>query len=266
MTLNDGNWLVLTAGLGSYSNAANRLARNASSFSRISKVIVLNESNLSEYCPQVFLRMKTLLNSQIKGYGYYAWKIEFIYNALRGEFGNYSGVIWIDAGCETMNTRMARKKMDSYMKIASEKGIFSFCLFTEERMFTKSETFNFFQIDESTNSDYQFQATVLFACGPKALEIFSNLVEIVLNAPEILDLSTHVGDLQPNYVEHRSDQSLISLAIKASIPNLPLCLPIDGHSQLSQLRGLFHPIWTARNRTGLTTKSLLTQFLEEFLT
>jgi hypothetical protein len=262
----DEKWLVLTAGLGDYSNAAKRLAHKASSFSRISKVVILDESNLSEYCPQVFSSMKALLNSQVKGFGYYAWKIEFIYNALRGQFGDYSGIMWIDAGCEMMNTRWSRKRLDSYIRITNEKGIFAFTLFTEERKFTKSETFKLFEVDEATNSKYQFQATVVFASGPKALQIFGNLVEIVLQAPEILDLNVKGENSHPLYVEHRSDQSLISLAIKSSIPNVPLYSPIDGRSQISQLRGLSYPIWTARNRTGLTIKTFFTRRLEVLLT
>jgi hypothetical protein len=72
-----------------------------------------------------------------------------------------------------------------------------------------------------------------------------------------LDFSNEGKNESEYFIEHRFDQSIFSMVLKSfGIRPLARYVPVDGHSLKSQFRGLFHPIWTSRNRYGNTIKKL----------
>ena len=231
--------------------AANRVKRQAESLGIFEKVIAFTNVDLTTSCPKVYSQYSEYLNPSHKGFGYFSWKIEIVCRAMQGDFGVFDGVIWVDAGCEIYNSRIAKTRLKAWMRSALRKGSFFFSLDTPESNFTKRLTFSEFpNLDPNDNSP-QIQATWFLLSGETGKHLAEKWLQMALKGIEFLDLSLSPGGERDGFIEHRFDQSLLSLLIKNlniqtrryTPKGLPTTFPSFVHGKL-------HPIWTARNRTG----------------
>jgi hypothetical protein len=246
-------WLLLTAGFGdsNMEGAALRVKAQAESLDLLDKVVAVTNSDLPNSCPEVFSKYAQYLNPSHKGFGYFSWKVELVYGALHGRFGDFDGVVWVDAGCEIFNSPWTRKRMKRWLKSSEESGHFLYTLGTPEQDYTKSLTFSEFPHLSSEDRSPQIQATWFMLHGETGRKISEKWLEVAMKDISLLDLSPSPGGEVDTFVEHRFDQSLLSLTCKSLGIRISGYLPCSGNSGVkSQLRGVFHPVWTARNRSA----------------
>jgi hypothetical protein len=257
---NQGKWLVLTAGLGgeNFRAAAERVVRDASRFASVGLAKAVFEEDLPGVCPQTVSKYSDYLNPDHHGFGYFSWKPEIIFRGLEGYWGDFEGVIWIDAGCEVYATLFTEVRLRRWLKKCKKSGIFSFTLKTPENRFTKKDTFRLFSNLNDDDSSDQIQAT--WAIFHKfSILIAKEWLEKAQAGINYLDLSPSKSSEGRDFIEHRFDQSLLSLTLKSNRIRPTGLVPVAGKTGLkSVLRASIQPIWTTRNRSGA---SLIPSFL-----
>ena len=251
------SWLLITAGFGSseMEGAALRVKKQAESLGLLDQVTAITTRDLATACPLVWAKYSQYLASSHKGYGYFSWKVELVYGALHGYFGDFDGVIWVDAGCEIFSTPWTRARLKRWMRRTEKTGTFLYTLDTPEQDFTKSLAFEEFPALDPNDCSPQVQATWFMLHGEIGREITEKWLEVSLKDIALLDLSPSPKGEVSTFVEHRFDQSILSLISKNLKLTVDYYSACSGNSGLkSQIRGLIHPIWTARNRF---TKTLI---------
>jgi hypothetical protein len=245
------SWLLITAGFGGseMEGAAHRVKAQAQSLGFLHQVTTITTDDLEKACPLVWEKYSKYLNTSHKGFGYFSWKIELVYGALHGYFGDFDGVIWVDAGCEIFNSPWTRVRLKRWMRSAEKTGTFLYTLDTPEQDFTKALAFEEFSDLDPNDRTPQIQATWFMLHGERGRDISQKWLDASLKGIELLDLSPSPKGEVSTFVEHRFDQSLLSLLIKSLKYKVSNYLPCSGNSGIkSEIRGLVHPIWTSRNR------------------
>jgi hypothetical protein len=242
---------LITAGLGSpnQEGAAMRIVESAKAMKVFERADAVLTDSLGKYAPEINSKYAEYLNSQTKGYGYFAWKPEIVWSALDGSFGDYEGVIWADAGCEVNPNFITRLRMQNFLRIAKNHGGFFYTLNTPENIYTKSWVLRKFGLEPKSEQSPQIQATWFILHGEKGRGIALDWLNSALESIEMLDTSSPIQEEVPEFIEHRFDQSLLSLIVKKYGLRITRYKPAAGNTGLkSQIRALVHPIWIARNR------------------
>lgn len=239
---------LITAGLGSKNHieAGRRVARTAKKLPSLSFIESFEESDLREFAPRVSNKYAKILNSETKGFGYFAWKPEFVLSTLRKY--ELDLVIWVDAGCELNINFLSKLKFNLQVKNALKRGYYFYDLDYPEESYTKRDVQNnFSSVQRQTR---QVQATY-FMIGKSRADLVEKWTHFVLEDLKNIDLSPSLQEESSSFVEHRFDQSLLSLIVKSEGLEISSRPPSGGVNSIKSLvRSLPEPIWTIRNRTG----------------
>jgi hypothetical protein len=232
--------------------AAQRVKSQATSLGIFDNVLAFVDSDLASACSDVYLKYGTVLNPSHKGFGYFSWKVELVNSALMGKFGEYDGIVWVDAGCEIFNSCITRFRLRKWLKRSEKQGVFAYTLDTPEQDYTKQSLFDYFPHLNKNDRSPQFQATWFILHGETGRLIANQWFKVALQDISTLDLSPSPNGEVASFVEHRFDQSILSLVLKQLMVKPRKYSPAAGVTgSLSQLRAkLLHPIWTSRNRSG----------------
>ena len=262
-------WIAITAGLGSieFEEAAMRVGKDLSDASIVDLVIVITTKDIFDICPRTTEIYSELIESEARGFGFMSWKSELVKSAFDGRWGKFDGVIWIDAGCEISINLISKLRFRGFQKYAETNGVAAFTLRTPEIEYTKQDLFDEFpEINPLTSGD-QIQSTWIFFHGDAGSLASNKWFETICKGTHLLDLALSRKPESPRFIENRYDQSSFSLVCKSlGIPPMKYSPTAGFGSSFSRLRGFFHPIWTSRNRTGVTKKTKLNLFFEKQVT
>lgn len=252
--------ILLTAGLGNrnYSDAAYRLCSQGTSLFEFSDILVLNNENFSSICPISYEICKRYRLEDAPGFGYWCWKPELIHAAINGKFGNFDQVIWMDSGCEVNPNYISRRTFEQRIYHTQRYGFWLHALKSSDLMYTKSLVISQFpELNREQIESFQFQANYMHFSSEKAATSVDEWFTVAKDDIENLTLGTADKE-SPYFIEHRSDQSILSMVLKRR--NI-YCNRIDlpsGRSTRSAIRGVFEPVWISRNRGG---KSIVPRFI-----
>jgi hypothetical protein len=255
------NVALITAGIApaNFERAAARVAAKSLELYDFREVLVLSQKTLKHFCPVTARRYRDFLKPEVRGYGYWVWKPEFIYRTLAGEFGNFDQVIWIDSGCEINANVISRVIFAGRIEETDNKGVWLHALESSDDSYTKQFVVSQFpEISEIQLRSPQFQANYMHFSSQKALTIaeewFAKTSENISN----VNLDANARESK-GFIEHRSDQSILSLVVKKhQIGYDRINLPSGGTNK-SAIRAVFEPIWISRNRDGKSTIPKLIQ-------
>jgi len=260
------NWIALTAGLlpTNFERAADRVEEDLMGLYPFKKILNFSSRDLAVCAPRTSEKYSKFLRDDIPGYGYYCWKPEIIFSVLTGVFGECDGIVWVDGGCEILNTPWTRKKFENQIKTAEKNGFLVFELDTPENRFSKSDVIDHFPSISRTDSSPQVQATHFFLYGELGKQIAKTWLEAGLRSIEMFDHSSSVKGDPKDFVLHKSDQSLFSLTIKSLKKEERMAPPPAGNrGMLYRLSAMRAPIWVARNREGRSIKGRLLMLVEQ---
>jgi hypothetical protein len=134
------------------------------------------------------------------------------------------------------------------VKKALKRGYYFYDLDYPEESYTKRDVQNKFPSVQGQTR--QVQATY-FMIGKSHLDLIEKWTHYVLEDLKNIDLSPSLQEESKGFVEHRFDQSLLSLIVKSESLKISRRPPSGGVNSLRSLvRSLPEPIWTIRNRTG----------------
>lgn len=243
--------LILTAGLGDegFVRAAERLERQLMTFEPNLRILTLNHSNLHELCPETHKKYLKVLKSNIKGYGYYAWKSELVHRAINGDFGDYRTVVWIDAGCEINSNTFSKIIFRYWLSVAKRRGYVLFSLRTPEYFYTKKDLISKFPNLGINDSGYQIQATYFMLDSKLGKTLSANWFNLSMEDINNINDEISTGGENCGFVEHRNDQSIISLCAKSlRMTKFIRPLPIGKGNGIHRIYSFLIPIWASRNR------------------
>jgi hypothetical protein len=260
-------WIAITAGVGSsnFEAASKRVARKIRKFQLFDEVICSSTKDLETYCPATSLVYKEFHNSNSRGYGFMSYKSELVHNAFSGFWGDFDGVLWVDAGCDVLVNDLSRLRLKRLMKYAELHGAAFFTLDTPEISFTKRDFFRFFPKIDPYSAGPQIQTTWFLLYGELGKSIAKEWLSITVSNKSLIDLSPSVMPEFPEFVENRYDQSAFSLICKSRGLTAMKYQPSNGGATLpGKIRAGTHPFWTSRNRSGKSTIPFLFLLTENF--
>lgn len=242
------NWVLLTASFGEerFHKSAQRLVRQAQESELFKNIVHITEQELERYAPVVTSKYSSLLNSKHPGFGYFSWKSEIVDTALK-HFPD-SGILYVDAGCE-LNYRQIAKLHLYWILSWAKSGDFFHTLDYPEKRYTKRLVLDYFSLSDDEANSPQFQATWFALAGERGRLIAETWKNGVIAGQAMIDDTSSQED--KSYVGHRYDQSVLSCSLKSlgikARRHRPCYRPV---SLLSSVNCYFHPIWSARNRSG----------------
>lgn len=248
----------LTFADGSYAWRATgvRLGKLATKSGMFSKVVVLNAKNLSES------KRGHLYHAGARGYGFWRWKPEIIWEQLKSLPQDCPGLWYVDAGCTIFDNEIARARLDEYAQIAREFGwglAFHLDSRFSDAKYTKELVAQTFGLTEEMLKSGQVQATAIFFANNTEGRALSQAWFEASNRGELFDDT----DVRPSavcadndFVEHRHDQSVLSALIKSrALSTLPDELNVE-RATLLTLDPVTVPIVATRHRSLFPTLSM----------
>jgi hypothetical protein len=191
-----------------------------------------------------------------RGFGLWFWKAEIILDTFKRK-PEIEGVLYIDAGCELNINHISKIKLMEYLELANEKNGLAFELPFKEIEWTVP-----FVVQEIypalTDIEFQIAGGILFfPNSPKSLQILqdwsinNSKKEFSFLRGKPSDNSVH--ELNSRVIEHRYDQSIISLIWKRN--NL-FTIPDETFWHPSWIQnGANFPIWATRSKLRISFKS-----------
>ena len=202
----------------------NRLLRQSSQMNVYDNIYFFDETDIA---PDFLVKHREILNTSVRGFGYWIWKPYFISKVL--SLCNDGDIIhYIDVGC-WLNHR-GKDRFYDYIEMVNKsqigllafknmyygqfKNLNSYSL--PERQWTKSDTLDYFGVlhDSDIINSEQVLATTFFV---KKSPLMMDFVDNWLSAWDDYRLVNDDVSLIPNssdFVEHRHDQSVFSILCK----------------------------------------------------
>lgn len=203
-----------------------RFELEAKSFYDFDKIKIYRPEDLSKSFTTQYKNIFQLK----RGAGYWIWRIHIIENELK-LLQNDDILLFVDIGCS-----FKKKYLPKFIELvnllkASSKSILGFELPFPERVYTKAEIFDYFnisKIDPIRNSS-QLQAGILFLKKSEQTRQYVNLyLKALSDVPDLI--TDHLWKKQdPIFRENRHDQSLHSIICK--LLNVSILIPNFTHNQ-----------------------------------
>lgn len=207
------NLYFITYGDSKFAKSRKRIIKEAEDCNIFRDCMLYTEDSLSEEFQKDFAP----LLSQSRGGGYWCWKLFIILDALK-KTEKESWIIYADAGCKFYKERKSTLfDLLSYM-IMERKVISAFaiqnCL---EKTWTKGDMIDFFgcrKRQDIVDSEILMGGIFVFRNCKEVQNFFSECYDIAKDHPELIDDSPSSSLNFPQFIEHRHDQSLLSMKRK----------------------------------------------------
>lgn len=247
-------WCIITFGSSKrWRGATKRLARQSRKFGF--DFYGFDEFTLETFVPGLMSEHAGFIQDSKRGFGYWFWKSHLVHHAV-ATLEDYQGVIYLDSGCELNFNAVSFQRMSEFIATAEQFGALFFQLPYVESQFVKQAVLDHLQPKSSDLESGQIEATIFFLVRSKgSLQLCEKWKELsCLESHGLINDSNLVG--LSNFVDHRHDQSLLSLLVKE------LSWPAVQPSEFFQgpfwwRSGKSIPIWEARNRYRISVKHRL---------
>jgi len=176
---------------------------------------IKNETDLEENFKN---RYRDILD-QPRGGGYWLWKSEIIRQKLK-EINENDILVYADGGCTLNLTNHSKPRFDQYIDMCNDNDMLRFILDHNENKYTNSTTINYFKtkynIDEIHTRNGQLMATVIIVKNTQCVRDFFDTFFKIIDDDRML-ITDHYNDIdkQQEFIDHRHDQSILSLLTKS---------------------------------------------------
>lgn len=200
----------MTFGSHTLLNCLHLLRREAEATNVFDRVLVYMPENLTHgYVSDVLNR----IGSTSRGFGYWSWKPEVIYQTLQFMLDD-DVLVYADGGCEIVPSRKAQLLTMIQRTKQSPYGILSFVMKYVEQQWTKADLAAALNATYDMLSSGQHHATVIYL---KKCSHTVNLIDLWRSYAKNTTLIDDSPSRLPNhasFAEHRHDQSIFSLLRK----------------------------------------------------
>lgn len=224
------------------SPSALRLKKQTESFNIFDKILIYNECNLP-YDEKFEKLLRGKLVSS-RGFGYWCWKPFIILKTLES-MDNNDILFYIDIGCYL--NKEAINKFYEYLDIVIDNGNLCFELPYIEKIWTKSDLFNYFNVlnDKNITDSTQRAATSFFLLKNEInIEIVNEWLQVFYDNFSLTDDTPSKINNDAAFKEHRHDQSIFSILSK--IHNFYTI-----KSEIDFYDNKYYPIWALRDKKNI---------------
>lgn len=238
--------------------AARRLVQEVQDSGWSAEVLLLNDQSARERIGKDWVDHEKWMKTTPRGHGLWVWKTIILKHALRGTFGSYRRIVYLDAGCQfSLRTNAAKTRFAEYLEIAEAGGGMAFTHRSgqfgiddfSERVWGKKE------LHDAMGTSLQVLKSNQILAG--CLVLTPNIVDVIDEWSEMATRDDYKFLLDPpssktqfpGFVAHRHDQSILSVLWKTNqLPTLPdeTWFGPEWNKEASQF-----PIWSIRNDSSL---------------
>lgn len=225
--------------------SSERLQEQAEDFDLFDAIHFYNEFDLSGSFRQDFQEQ---LQAGIRGFGYWVWKPRIILDTLN-IIDNGDVLLYVDMGCH-LNSR-GREKLLAYWEEVkqNESGFLVSQLesIRKECFWTKGDLLDYFQVrGQEEMYSPQYQAGVIFIRKePKTVALIQSWLDMYYEDFRLMDNTPSLSLNEEGFVEHRHDQSVLSLLLKRYGTSV---IPLEEVERPKwNLYARFYPVWIKRD-------------------
>lgn len=229
-----------------YANSRERITFQATQFEIFKNLFIYSEHDLDVDFRN---RFKSQLKLGSKGYGYWVWKPFLILKCLE-KIRDNDILLYLDIGCH-LNIKGKNRFFHYLEKVRKNKlGILVTQLdFSKpEKFWTKGDLLDFLQVryrfDILSSPQYQ-GGILLIRKNNEAISIIKKWLDVFYTNFNLVDDSPSISTNIEGFIEHRNDQSVISLLLKKS---KAATIPVDEVYNEDWDRLDNYPIWARRDR------------------
>lgn len=210
----------ITFGNNNFENQIIRLKKEAESTSWFNEIIIENHISINEF----YLTHKNFIDSNPRGYGYWIWKPYIILKLLLSINDN-DYVFYTDAGASIITHKYNR--LLDYINILdnTDNPIITFSAGYKEKNFQKKITLQHFNLFDNTDflDSFQIESGIIICRKNQfILNFFQHWLEMCLyNNYSLITDETNNESL--DFIEHRHDQSILSILCKINKTNIMCC-------------------------------------------
>jgi hypothetical protein len=254
--MNETNWCVVSFGSSpDWLPALKRLKLQTSK----SKIFKYFEGYTDKWVYEQYGQSQTtieFIEQNKRGFGLWFWKAEIILDVFKRK-PEIEGVLYIDAGCEININPTSKIRLLEYIKLANEKNGLAFELPFKEIEWT--EPFVIQEIyPKLSATELQIAGGILFLPNTtKSLQVLQDWS--INNSKKEYSLlrgkspNNGTDELNSGVVEHRFDQSIISLIWKK---NSLFTIPDETFWHPNWIQtGANYPIWATRSKLRISFQS-----------
>lgn len=243
------HFITFGAGNQHYHDAVNRICYQAKQFNMFKNIFGYTEKNLQDN-KDFWTNHGQFILSNPRGYGYWIWKCFIILDIMkRSEINDGDIITYVDSGCE-LNIR-GRQRMIEYIKLAMEHDILAFQMeHLDEKKYSKMDLLEYAQVPREHRDSGQCVGGILFFKKTrKNIEILTEITKLLtMENYHFIDDTPSKLPNDPIFIDHRHDQSCISITLKKYGAFL-----LKDETYFSNWNdGLSYPILAFRNRTGFS--------------
>jgi hypothetical protein len=233
--------------------AARRLARQAKKSERFTSILVTTDFSLKREHREFWELHKRILKPEVRGFGYWIWKPYLINHALRQWQGKVDFILYLDSGCEINSAPESQKRWSDYLVLMNgETGRLMMQQTCIEKDWQKMDAVVRLGMTEEAMESGQLAGAVLaLRVDSENISLTNEWLQLCIEDNyHLVDDSPSRVPNSPHFIEHRHDQSILSGLVKrygaTVIPDETQWAPTWDVS------GKSFPIWTPRNRTGIS--------------
>ena len=190
--------------------ASRRVVRNAKKTGHFSKTKNYGINDLLDTLTTDEVKFCTLN----RGYGYWLWKPAAILSFARKN-RDLDLIIYVDSGTILNLNKFSKDRFYDYLNSANVQGLFAFQTNHLEKYWTKKDLLLRFPAEFAETS--QFLASNIIGKPDAMIKLCLNWLELArLENNHFIDDSPSNIPNSPDFIEHRHDQSILSLLLKKS--------------------------------------------------
>ena len=201
----------ITFGSPTFKDHLERIYKEAKTSGFFDTITIFTEEDLP-----VAYKTQYSINETTRGFGYWRWK-SYITRKKLEEIAKDDILVYLDAGCAI--NRQGKKRYFEYLNLLlnSDYSNVSFDTIYPEKQYTKEDLFRYFELDENDpvkNSGQLSCCPFLIKKDDNSIRIVDQWFSICHDHKELIDDSPSSHSSDPNFIEHRHDQSVFSLLRK----------------------------------------------------
>ena len=233
----------------------NRIGRQANKMGIFNTISISNEFDLDQDFKELF---KDKLNAKTRGFGYWIWKSQIILQSLN-KIKEGDVLLYIDAGCH-LNYK-GKQRLLEYIDLAanSETGVVMFKPDDDvtlnsfedniEFKYTKGDLLKHFGVLNNklvTHSNQLVGGVILVRKDSINIKFIQSLIDTYKCDFALIDDSSSKYPNFEGFIEHRHDQSIIS--ILAKLRGVEIISASEIYTNGDWLELINYPIWTKRDK------------------
>ena len=185
-------------------NALNKLKNEAENSEFFNHVKMYNEFDLSDdilkYC-----------NNNQKGYGFWIWK-PIIVKKHFDSLNENDLLVYADAGCSIYQT--GKEIFESYINHLNTNDAIFFQMEHKEKTWTKMDTIIELGGEDLLDTGQLTACCFLLKKNDKTKKIINDWFEASVNKRNLIDDTISISKNDETFMEHRYDQSILSIIVK----------------------------------------------------